>query len=61
ALLVIKGVAFCHILRQANPLAKAEMWRPYNTLRAYIITKYKSYIPAIKSALTTGDSVYPQY
>ncbi|KAF1975544.1 hypothetical protein BU23DRAFT_458379, partial [Bimuria novae-zelandiae CBS 107.79] len=47
ALLVIEGVAFCHMLWQANLLAKAEMWRSYNTLQAYIIAEYESYIPAI--------------
>lgn len=53
---VIEGATFRAMLRQANPLAEAELWRSYNTLRAHILAEYESYVPTIIDYLRDARS-----
>jgi len=44
------------MLKEANPLAEAELWRSHNTLRAHIIAEYESYVPAVVDYLRDAPS-----
>jgi hypothetical protein len=57
SLCVIETPQFRAMIAAVNPLAKALLWRSYQTLRDHIIAKYNTYIPAVANYLCEAWSL----
>lgn len=57
SLRVVETPSFRHLIKAANPLAEAVLWRSHQSLRDAIVAEYHAYIPVVTAYLRNAQSL----